>query len=166
MIIRNESLDDIVRIRQIVTEAFRDASHSDGNEAEIVASLRNSDALSVSLVAECNYALVGHIAFSLITINGASVAWYGLGPLAVLKAHRQRGIGAALVKAGLDQLRAIGASGCVVLGDPNYYGRFGFTANASLRFADVPAAYFQCLALEGAPVTGEVVYHRAFYGNP
>lgn len=175
-------------IRVLVTSAFADAPHSSATEAEIVDRLRRHDALSVSLVAEpvgvaavgaAQGALLGHVAFSRIDIDrraagvsGSAPAsdpsdrpagWYGLGPLAVAHAVRGRGIGAALVAAGLDLLRLDGARGCVVLGDPAYYGRFGFRSDPALRLRGVPAQYFQGLSFTDAALPAGIVrYHRAF----
>ena len=162
MIIRDETPDDIPAIRALVASAFADAPHSDGTEAAIVDALRKAGALSLSLVAGTDREIFGHVAFSPVLVDGRDVGWYGLGPLAVLSSMRRRGIGAALVGGGLSRLRARGAKGCVVLGDPAYYDRFGFANDPDLRFAGAPAVYFQRLVLDGAPPRGAVGYHPAF----
>ncbi|HEY7644997.1 MAG TPA: N-acetyltransferase [Hyphomicrobiales bacterium] len=163
MIIRDETLADLPAIRSVVTAAFQDAPHSGGNEAAIVDALREAGALAVSLVAEDEGAVVGHVAFSPVIINGQDIGWYGLGPVAVLPGKRQRGTGEALIKAGLARIEERGARGCVVLGDPAYYRRFGFRSDPDLRFADAPAAYFQRLVIDGEPPSGVVGYHPAFF---
>lgn len=162
MLILDERPGDGYAIARLVTEAFRDAPHSDGTEAAIVDGLRRAGALTVSLVAVEAGEIVGHVAFSPITIAGADRGWYGLGPLAVRATGRRRGIGAALVRAGLDRLRSLGASGCVVLGDPGYYARFGFAPDAGLILDGVPAQYFQSLRFAG-DAGGRVAYHPAFH---
>ena len=163
MIIRAETPADLPAIRSVVTAAFQDAPHSAGNEAAIVDALREAGALAVSLVAEEEGVVVGHVAFSPVTIDGRDIGWYGLGPVAVLSGKRRRGIGEALIKAGLARIEELSARGCVVLGDPAYYGRFGFRSDPDLRFADVPAKYFQRLVIDGGPPKGVVDYHRAFF---
>lgn len=162
MIIRPERPDEADAIGRLVTGAFRDAPHADGTEAAIVDGLRAARALILSLVALDAGRLVGHVGVSPITISGVAGNWYGLGPLSVARGHRCRGIGAALVRAALAELRRSGSAGCVVLGDPAYYGRFGFHADPALFLPGVPPAYFQALAFAGR-AAGEVGYHPAFY---
>src|SRR5690242_30480 len=118
MIIRPENSTDISAIRSLVTAAFRDAPRSQGNEADIVDELRIGGALTLSLVAEHEGKIVGHAAFSPVTVNAQDVGWFGLGPVAVLTAKRRCGLGAGLIEAGLKGLEKLGARGCVVLGDP------------------------------------------------
>jgi putative acetyltransferase len=162
MIIRPENSADVAAIRSLVTAAFRDAPHSGGNEADIVDGLRTGGALTLSLVAEDEGRIVGHVAFSPVAVNAEDVGWFGLGPIAVLTDKRRRGSGAALVETGLRRLRELGGRGCVVLGDPAYYRRFGFESDPGLRFADVPSGHFQRLVIDGEPLRGVVSYHPAF----
>lgn len=162
-VIRDELPTDADVIRLLTTQAFRDAPHSSGTEAAIIEALRAARCLTVSLVAETqDDGVIGHVAFSPITVDGVTADWYGLGPVAVCPDRRKQGIGAALIETGLDRLRALGASGCVVLGDPAYYRRFGFASDPALTYADVPAEYFQRLVFRGPSVTGKVAYHPAF----
>jgi putative acetyltransferase len=163
MIVRAETLADLPAIRSVVTAAFQDAPHSGGNEAAIVDALRQAGALAVSLVADEGGAVVGHVAFSPVAIDGQDIGWYGLGPVAVVPGKQRRGIGEALIRAGLARIEQRGARGCVVLGDPAYYGRFGFRSDPDLRFADVPEKYFQRLVVDGEPPKGVVDYHPAFF---
>ena len=160
--IRPECAEDERGISALITEAFATAEHSSGTEAEIVERLRSANALSISLVAEEERQIVGHIAFSPVTIAGADRRWFGLGPVAVRPTHQGKGIGAGLIEAGLAQLRLWGAAGCVVLGDPAYYRRFGFRADPRLTFLGPPPEYFQALRLSNDGAEGEVAYHRAF----
>ncbi|MCK5769819.1 N-acetyltransferase [Algiphilus sp.] len=165
--IRPEQAHDADAITAVIETAFRTAPHSDGTEQHIVIALRRAGALSVSLVAEVDGDVVGHVAFSPVTVSDGSAHWYGLGPVSVLPAHRNAGIGAALVEAGLAALRDRGAAGCVVLGEPGYYGRFGFECRPDCVLEGVPPEYFQCLALEGRHAAGTVTYHAAFsVGGP
>ena len=119
-------------------------------------------ALTLSLVAEEDGQIIGHAAFSPVTIDGRPCGWYGLGPVAVRPNRQRRGIGDAVISEGLGELVAYGAAGCVVLGEPAYYGRFGFNADSRLRFPGPPAEYFQALAFGGPVPSGTVAYHPAF----
>lgn len=160
--IRAERPADAGIIPAITTAAFERVQHSDQREAAIVEALRAAKALSLSLVAEEDGELVGHIAFSAVTIDGRRGGWFGLGPVSVLPERQGLGIGSALIRGGLEQLRVGGAQGCVVLGDPHYYGRFGFLSDPALRFPGVPAEYFQRLIFAGGAPAGEVAYDPAF----
>lgn len=160
--LRPERDGDAAAIRALIAAAFLGAEHSSGTEGAIVDALRASDVLTISLVAEEDGVIVGHVAFSPVAIDGANLGWFGLGPVAVSPDHQRRGIGARLIEAGLAQLRDTGAQGCVVLGDPAYYARFGFESDPALAYPDVPAEYFQRLVLAGAAPKGEVAYHQSF----
>ena len=162
MQIRAERPGDSEPIASVTRQAFASALHSDGNEAEIVDALRAADALTLSLVADDGGEIVGHAAFSPVAIDGRDVGWFGLGPVSVRPDRQGVGIGAALIRAGLADLRAAGAKGCVVLGDPDYYGRFGFAVDPALTYPGVPADYFQALDFRDDRLRGVVSYHPAF----
>jgi putative acetyltransferase len=162
MIIRPEAYGDRSAVSMLITTAFRDAKHSGGNEAEIVAALQADNALALSLVASKGETLTGYVAFSLVAINGEHRGWFGLGPVAVLPAFQRRSIGKTLISTGLSRLRKHRARGCVVLGDPAYYARFGFRTDPALRLTGVPPAYFQRLAFGPELPSGTVEYHPAF----
>ena len=163
VLIRPEAPADTASIEAVTIAAFREAEHTSHNEQDIVRALREAGALTVSLVAERDGAVVGHVAISPVSIADGASGWFGLGPISVLPAQQGCGIGAGLMRAALAQLRTLGAAGCVVLGDPAYYGRFGFRAEPSLVFPGVPAEYFQALILRGALPNGTVTYHPGFY---
>lgn len=163
MNIREETPADLSVIRQIVDDAFAGAEHSDGTEGQIVEKLRAAGALTLSLVAEEAGQVLGHVAFSPVRIGPQSAGWFGLGPVAVRPDRQAGGIGARLIEAGLAQLRQQGAMGCVVLGDPAYYQRFGFRADPQVQFEGVPPEYFMQLTFDGATPVGAAVYHAAFY---
>jgi len=160
--IRDERPGEEEAIGTLIGAAFAGAAHSGGNEAAIVAALRRGGSLAVSLVAVEDGAIVGHVAFSPVRVGGRSGGWFGLGPVAVEPGRQLRGIGAALIEAGLARLRTRGAKGCVVLGEPVYYGRFGFAADPAFRLEGVPVDYFLRLAFEAAPHGGKVEYDPAF----
>lgn len=163
MRIRPERLSDHVAIRAVTAAAFASSAYGHNGEAGIVDALRAAGALAVSLVADDDGAVVGHAAWSPVQIAIAEGDWYGLGPLAVAPAWQGRGAGQALVREGLKTLEALGSAGCVVLGDPAYYGRFGFENDPTLRYGDA-SPYLQRLVLQGRPPSGEVRYHPAFGG--
>lgn len=162
MQIRPEHPDDIDTIRRLTTAAFKEMPYSSGTEAAIVDALRSAGALVLSIVAVQDGEIVGHVAFSPVSINGEAKGWYGLGPVSVWPARQGKGIGQALIRDGLSRLKAMNAQGCVVLGDPAYYGRFGFTSDPDLRYGDAPPEYFQRLAFTDAVPKGEVTFHAGF----
>lgn len=160
--IRVETPDDIVHIHQLTKAAFLDAPHSSHTEQLIVDALRDAGALSVSLVAEHQQQIIGHLALSPVSISDGAKHWYGLGPISVLPEQQGKGVGAKLMVAALDALKQSEANGCVLLGDPAYYQRFGFKPLAGLNLADVPAEYFQAKVIKGTVPQGEVTYHPGF----
>lgn len=164
MIVRPEQPADIDSIRSLTETAFRTAPHADGTEHIIIDRLRAAGALTLSLVAEIDGVIVGHVAFSPVTISDGSAGWYGLGPISVDPAQQGKGIGGRLVREGLQQLKALGAIGCVLLGDPAYYGRFGFEADSKLTLDGVPPEYFMRVAFSPVYGGGTVSYHPGFYG--
>lgn len=160
--IRNELPSDAAAVGAVTIAAFGSAEHSSGTEQFIVRALRDSGQLVVSLVAEEDGRIAGHVAVSPVTITSGSPGWYGLGPVSVAPEQQGRGIGTMLISQALDKLRASGAAGCVVLGEPAYYSRFGFSAHPGLVLPGVPAEYFQAIAFDGACPNGEVAYHVSF----
>ncbi|WP_454813718.1 GNAT family N-acetyltransferase [Labrys neptuniae] len=162
MQIRPERADDIGIIRAVTKAAFEAMAHSSQTEAAIVDALRAAGALTLSLVAEKAGEIVGHVAFSPVTIDGAFRRWYGLGPVSVRPDCQRDGIGRALIEAGLADLRRLMAEGCVVLGDPAYYSRFGFKNDARLCLPGLPPVYFQCLPFGADTPHGNVAYHPGF----
>ena len=162
--LRPEAAADALAIDTVTRAAFAQAPHSSRTEHFIVGALRASGQLAVSLVAECGSEVVGHVAVSPVTIDGRDVGWYGLGPISVLPGYQGQGIGGRLMRAALDGLRARQARGCVLLGEPAYYQRFGFRAEPRLVLPDVPPGYFMALALrDDRPLpAGTVAYGAAF----
>ncbi|MBS0532592.1 MAG: N-acetyltransferase [Proteobacteria bacterium] len=159
--VRAETPADFAAIRAINTVAFGGAQ-----EAVLVDALRDGGDLVLSLVAEAGDDIFGHVAFSRMQVEqaGRAAPAVSLAPLAVRPEYQRRGLGTALVQGGLKQLAADGESLVFVLGEPEYYGRFGFTAAHAARFVSPYAGpYFQSLALSPqAPSSGAVRYARAF----
>ena len=142
--IRAEAPGDEQTIHAVTRTAFLDAPHADHTE-------------------QGDGRVVGHVAVSRVTLADDQVAgWYGLGPISVLPEHQRQGIGSSLMRAALSELRERGAAGCVLVGDPAYYRRFGFGPAAPLVFPGVPPVYFQAVAFGGEVPAGIVQYHSAF----
>ena len=160
--VRSERPTDLAAIRAVTTAAFKDLPYSNQTEADIIDALRIAGALTISLVATRDHDIVGHIAFSPVTIAEDAGNWYGLGPVSVRPDQQARGFGQGLVRAGLQRLAALNAAGCVVLGDPRYYQRFGFESDAALCYEGAPPSHFQRLVFCGPSPRGRVVYHAAF----
>jgi putative acetyltransferase len=160
--IRQEAPADVPEIEAVTVAAFLNAPHAGHNEQRIVDALRQAGALTLSLVAEAGGVIVGHVAVSRVTISDGRIGWFGLGPVSVVPEFQRRGIGSFLMKEALRILRERGAAGCVLLGDPAYYGRFGFSADPTLILPDVPRGSFQALAFGPTVPRGIVSYHEAF----
>lgn len=162
LLIRRERPSDEAAIETLTTAAFLDAPHTSHTEQFIVNALRKAGMLSLSLVAENSEGLIGHVAASPVAISNGSRGWYGLGPLSVMPGHQRRGTGTLLMTAALETLRNQGAQGCVLLGDPAYYSRFGFRPEPGLILAGVPPEYFQAISFSSSLPAGNVSYHEAF----
>lgn len=160
--IRPEIPSDAKAIREVTQAAFATAEHSSGTEGAIVDALRQARAMTISLVAEADGVVIGHIAFSPVTVDGRNEGWFGLGPVSVNPDLHGKGIGSRLVHAGLNLLEANGARGCVVLGDPHLYMRFGFEPNPRVHYEGVPPEYFMAKVFEFPVPEGSVAYHPAF----
>lgn len=163
MQIRKERPEDAGAIEAITTEAFENAPHRGGNEARIVEALRHSGGLALSLVASDDHgAPIGHVAFSPVRIDERPGGWFALGPISVRSGRQRSGIGGALIREGLARLGGVSAQGCVLLGDPAYYGRFGFVGGDALTYFRHPNPYLQWLVLGGPCPHGDVTFHPAF----
>ena len=166
MLIRAERENDRDAVYAVNVSAFETPA-----EADLVDSLREQAHPIVSLVAEENGEVVGHIMFSPVSLSGhPRLKLMGLAPMAVTPEHQRKGFGSALVRAGLEQCKQLGFAAVVVLGHPDYYPRFGFSPSS--RFGidseyEVPQDVFMALELQPEALsgkTGRVKYHAAF-GN-
>lgn len=159
--LRHESAEDAPRIRAVVEAAFGRAS-----EADLVDALRRADALTISTVAELGGRLVGQIAFSPVTV-GASPA-LAMAPVAVTPDRQRQGVGTGLIRWSLAECRRLGHEVVIVLGEPAYYHRFGFTTAAPLGIeAPFPAPVEAFMVLELTPgamsgCRGRVTYRPEF----
>lgn len=166
IIIRPEEAEHAAGVYRVEEKAFKRPA-----EADLCASLRKRRAVALSLVALEEGEVVGHILFSAVNIrgDGGDVPVIGLGPVAVLPECQNQGIGSRLIRAGLEEIRQLGHSAVVVLGDPRYYTRFGFgpASRYGVSFQDpnVPAEDFMLLELRRGALEGHggvAYYEREF----
>jgi len=163
MQIREETPDDVEEIAALLDLAF-----GGPGESRLVADLRAEDAVIAALVAVEHGQVLGHVLFSVLPIetDGKPLCAAALAPLAVLPTHQRKGVGAALVRAGLAVCRERGVAAVVVLGDPDYYPRFGFSATAArnLRAPFHGPAFMAKELVHGCldGVNGAVCYAAAF----
>jgi putative acetyltransferase len=162
IVIRNERDDDVSTITEVTIAAFKTLAISNHTEQFIIEALRAADALTVSLVAEVNGRVIGHIAFSPVTISDGTPNWYGLGPVSVLPEHQRQGIGKALIWEGLSRLKDLNARGCCLVGHPDYYKKFRFKNISGLMHEGVPQEVFFALSFDGHTPQGTVTFHEGF----
>ena len=160
--IRDEIDKDIDAITNITAMAFCTKENINPIEQFIIIGLRQANALVISLVAEKNGRIIGHIAFSPVSISDGSTGWFGLGPISVLPKYQRQGIGSALINKGLMLLKQKNAMGCCVVGDPQYYNRFNFRIEKKLVYKEVPPEFFLVLPFEKSIPTGCVTFHEGF----
>lgn len=160
--IRSETDADVGAITEVTVAAFQTLEISNHTEQFIIAALRAAKALTVSLVAEMDGRVIGHIAFSPVAISDGTRNWYGLGPVSVLPAYQRQGIGKALIREGLSRLKAMNAQGCCLVGHPDYYRKFGFENVSGLVLEGVPQEVFFALSFDGHTPQGAVAFHEAF----
>jgi putative acetyltransferase len=162
IIIRDDASTDIPAISQITIAAFESLEISRHTEQFIIEVLRAAGALTISLVAVLDGRVIGHIAFSPVTVSDGTQDWYGLGPVSVLPEFQRKGVGTLLMQQGLSRLKALHARGCCLVGHPEYYRRFGFQNIPGLIVEGVPPEYFFGLSFDGHLPRGAVAFHEAF----
>lgn len=165
ILIRDETKDDAAIISEVTAAAFETLEISDHTEQFVIEALRSAKALTLSLVAEVDGRIVGHIAFSPVAISDGSKGWYGLGPVSVLPAYQRMGIGKALIQEGLSRLKDLDAKGCCLVGHPQYYPKFGFENAAGLVLEGVPPEVFFALSFDGRFPHGAVTFHEGFMAS-
>jgi putative acetyltransferase len=161
-LIRDECPDDTDEIASLVERAFANHPHSQQTEHIIVRELRAAGQLILPTVAVLDGKIIGYATFSPVRLKPGHEGWYGLGPVAVDPEHQGVGFGSMLIESGLERLKGGGARGCVVLGEPRFYGRVGFMHEPSLTLEDVPPEYFLAQAFIGSVPVASVSYHAAF----
>jgi putative acetyltransferase len=165
LILRKETIADIDAITKVTIAAFKNLAVSNQTEQYIINALRDADALTISLVAEIDERIVGHIAFSPVIISDGTKDWYGLGPVSVLPENQKQGIGKSLINEGLSLLKQLGGQGCALVGNPNYYKRFGFKNFPELVHEGVPQEVFLALPFNEKVPQGIIVFHEGFLAN-
>ena len=162
IVIRSETDADVSAITEVTVAAFKSLEISDHTEQFIIAALRAAKALTVSLVAEVDGRVIGHVAFSPVTISDGARNWYGLGPVSVLPTYQRQGVGQALIREGLSRLKDMNAQGCCLVGHPEYYGKLGFINASGLVHEGVPQEVFFVLSFDGHTPRGIVAFHEGF----
>ncbi len=162
ILIRDERTADHAAISAVTIAAFATQEISNHTEQFVIEALRTAQALSISLVAEINERIVGHIAFSPVTMSDGSTGWYGLGPVSIHPDFQHKGIGKTLIREGLSRLMNTGAKGCCLVGHPEYYRQFGFENAAALTLEGVPPEVFFVLSFNGQIPQGTVTFSDAF----
>jgi len=160
--IRSETNDDIEAIAAVTVAAFKTLEISNQTEQFIIDALRAAKVLTLSLVAVVDGRVVGHIAFSPVTVSDGTQNWYGLGPVSVLPEYQRQGIGKALIHEGLSRLKSMQARGCCLVGHPEYYKKFGFDNIPELVLEGVPPEVFFALSFDGKTPRGTVTFHEGF----
>lgn len=164
--IRPETMADHAAIEEVIARAFAPKPYADGDEQVLPDRFRANGALALSLVAERDGQIVGQVTLTPARAADGSTGWYGLGPIAVEPALQGQGIGGALIRAAIGWMRARDAAGCVLVGNPSYYSRFGWRAFAHLAPLGEPPEFFQILPLATADPASVIFFHPLFYGPP
>jgi len=162
IVIRAETSADIDAITEVTRAAFETLEISNHTEQFIIEALRAAKALMVSLVADLDGRVVGHVAFSPVTISDGTHDWYGLGPVSVLPEYQRNGVGKALIQRGLSRVEDLNAQGCCLVGNPDYYKRFGFKNMPGFVHEGVPPEVFLALSFDGYIPQGTVAFHEGF----
>lgn len=160
--IRVERPGDVATIQRITEQAFAQVPHASGSEARIIDNLREAGVLLSWIAESAEDGVIGQVSLSPVWIGDSSEGWFGLGPIAVDPQYQRRGVGSRLVEAATSYLRSIGACGCILIGDPGWYRRFGFHPAPDMRFAEVSAPWLMVLPFVEDWPRGEVHYHPAF----
>ena len=160
-----EPKEDVDAITEVTIAAFKTLEISNQTEQFIIEALRAAHGLTLSLVADVKGRVVGHIAFSPITISDGTANWYGLGPVSVLPKYQRQGIGRALIEEGLSRLKGLQAQGCCLVGYPAYYKKFGFRSISGLLHEGVPSEVFLALSFSGHLPQGKVAFHEGFQAD-
>lgn len=160
MQIRPETDADHPAIFALTAEAFAPMSFSDGTEAAIIGQLRAAGDLTLSLVAVEGDVIIGHAAFSPLSVGDAT-GWYSLGPIAVAVDRQKQGIGSALAGLGCDTLCGQGANGVALIGNPEVYGPMGFQSKGLLSYRDLPRRLVQHQIFAGEEPAGEILFAPA-----
>lgn len=161
-IIREEQPGDAAAIRAMMLAAFDGHPYSDGDEADVIERLRADHDLELSLVASEGGDVLGQVTYSAAQLSNGEQGWMVLGPVAVAPAAQGRGIARALMEAGEAAMRARGAKGITVLGDPVFYAKFGYLQHTPMTLAGELGAYLQVKSFGALIPAAAISYAPAF----
>ena len=164
ILIRPERAEDHGAIHDVTMRAFAPMPYTDGDEQELIGRFRDAGALALSLVAEKHDVVIGQITLTPAFAADGSAGWYALGPVSVEPELKHQGIGSQLIRAGIAWLNEQHAAGCILIGNPAYYSRFGFRPFPELTPDGMPAAYYQILPLSVQDPVVVVGFHPLFSG--
>ena len=156
---KSQQLDDV---KDVLKQVFLNHPHSDNKEHLIVENLINNNNDVLSMVGIDNDKVVAFITYSKVKFDNDNDNWVGLAPVAVLPEYQGCGLGSKIIKSSLEQIKQ-SYDGCVVMGEGEYYKRFGFDVVDGLFFEGVPTEYFMAQSFKGTKPQGAVVYNEAFY---
>lgn len=163
--LRGERNADHAGIRFVTEAAFRNMPYAGGDEQYVIERLRAAGALTISLVAVLGREIIGHIAFSPAIAADPTDPWFALGPVSVLPAYQGQGVGSALINLGLSEVNELGALGCILTGNPEYYRRFGFELSPQNAPANEPEDFFMLKRFTTTNPIGAFQFHQAFYDD-
>lgn len=163
LIIRPERPADHEAVYSLTQRAFAPMPYSEGDEQDLIGKLRNAGVLALSLVAEQDAIIVGQVTLSPAFAADGTPGWYALGPISVEPAMQGNGIGGQLISAATEWLQHQNAAGCALVGNPAYYGRFGFLPFPDLVPEGEPAAYYQILPIGVSTPATVVGFHPLFH---
>ncbi|WP_039017433.1 GNAT family N-acetyltransferase [Halocynthiibacter namhaensis] len=162
MIIRPEQPADRDAINAVTIAAFATVPYGSEHDGKITDLLREAGALRLSLVAEDAGEILGHVAFSPVGVGTCTEGWVCLGPVSVRPDRHGAGIGSKLIREGLEQVKSLWEAGCILMGNPAYYSRFGFEVSSDLKLNGEGSPYLQALAFGPNAPQGDVRFHAAF----
>jgi len=163
--IRPETSSDVEAIYEITKLAFAGMPFSEGDEPDLIDTLRVRGLLALSLVADDDGIIVGQITFSPAKISSGTSPWFALGPVSVTPERQGQGIGTSLINQGLSQIRKLGALGCILTGNPAYYRRFGFELSPTNCPLNEQEEHFMVKVLGNVEPEGNFSFHETFYGD-
>lgn len=165
VLVRPERPEDRQAIFDVTQRAFAPMPYAGGDEQLLPDRFRDANALALSLVAEKDGRVMGQITLTPATPADRSTGWYAIGPVSVEPAIQHQGVGSLLIRAAIAWMREQGGTGCVLVGNPEYYSRFGFHRFPSLTPTGEPAEFYQMLSLDGREPDVVVHFHPLYYGE-
>ncbi len=165
VLIRPERPEDIQAIHDVTKRAFATMSYAGGDEQLLPARFRKAGALALSLVAELDGKIVGQLTLTPAFAADESPGWFALGPISVAPETQKQGIGTKMIEAAKAWMREKSAAGCVLIGNPTYYSRFGWLGFPDIAPEGEPPEFYQILPLGVAEPATIVSFHPLFYGE-